>query len=452
MKIITFKGTLWSVAYFGLAIASFARPISAQEDPAQHERSFEHVSYTVTDLGTLPGGPFSQAVGVSAHGLVNGAAALPDGTTHAVLWYKESIADLATPGLGGSNSGAFGANENGQVSGLGETPTGDPNGEDFCGYGTHLICLPFFWHEGVMSPLPTLGGNNGEAGEINARGEVAGNVENSTRDSTCPAGGPQVFQEKPVVWENGHIKELDTFRDDPDGWAFGINDNGQVVGASGICSPLNPDTGVYVLSRHALLWDKDRLTDLGNLGGTGAFGPGNAALEINNEGEVVGVSDLTGDTHFHAFLWTRERRIQDLGTLPGDVDSSGLGINDRGEVVGVSFDANGVPRAFLRHKDEMLDLNTLVPPDSSLYLLFAHGINSRGEIVGFGVNGTGDVHAFLAIPSDRANADSENGTNNTWGSGVEREGRREASRRMLSDFEQKRLRFGRFGVRLMGPK
>ena len=166
----------------------------------------------------------------------------------------------------------------------------------------------------------------------------------------------------------------------------------------------------------------------------------------------MGVSDLKGDTNFHAFLWTRERHIQDLGTLPGDADSSGLGINDQGEVVGVSFDANGVPRAFLRHKGEMVDLNTLVSPDSPLYLLFAHGINSRGEIAGFGVNATGDVHAFLAIPIDRSHADSENGQNKRWGSNVDSDKSREALRRMLSDFEQKRLHFGRFGVRLMGPK
>jgi probable HAF family extracellular repeat protein len=123
----------------------------------------------------------------------------------------------------------------------------------------------------------------------------------------------------------------------------------------------------------------------------------------------------------------RERRIQDLGTLPGDADSSGLGINDRGEVVGVSFDANGMPLAFLRYKGEMVDLNTLVPPDSPLYLLFAHGISSSGEITGFGVN-------------------------NRWGSDVDRDESREASRMMFLDFEQKRLHFGRLGVRLMGPK
>ncbi len=366
-------------------------PLAAQVQAPKPAR------YTVTDLGTLPGGAFSQAIGVSRNGLANGASALVDGTQHAVLWYRGSITDIGTPGLGGPNSGAFGVNERGQTSGLAETSTSDPNGEDFCGYGTHLICLPFLWHNGVMTALPTLGGNNGEAGQINNRGEVAGNAENTTPDSTCPPGGPQVFQEKPAVWENGHIKELDTLRDDPDGWSFGINDNGQVVGASGICSPLNPQTGVYILSRHALLWNKGKAIDLGNLGGTGVFGPGNIAGGINNQGQVIGTSDLAGDTTFHGFLWTEKTGLRDLGTLPGDFASAALGINDTGEVVGVSFDASFNSRAFLWHNGRMIDLNKLAP-DSPLDLLFAHGINSRGEIAGFGVNRTGEVHAFLATP------------------------------------------------------
>ncbi len=33
----------------------------------------------------------------------------------------------------------------------------------------------------------------------------------------------------------------------------------------------------------------------------------------------------------------------------------------------------------------MTDLNTLVPADSPLYLLFADSVNSSGEIAGFGV-------------------------------------------------------------------
>jgi probable HAF family extracellular repeat protein len=54
--------------------------------------------YTITDLGTLPGGTFSQATGISSNGMITGLAAAADGTQHAVIWYKGRIMDLASPG------------------------------------------------------------------------------------------------------------------------------------------------------------------------------------------------------------------------------------------------------------------------------------------------------------------------------------------------------------------
>jgi len=441
------------IALAALALAVFAGAVWAQEPPATQPKS---ARYTVTDLGTLTDGPFSVAVGLNNNQLINGASGLADFTQHAVVWKKGLLTDIAVPGFGGANSEAFGVNAEGQAAGLAETTTSDPNGEDFCGFGTYVICLPFVWQHGVMTPLPTLGGNNAEGGQINDKGQVAGNAENTKLDVTCPLGGPQMFEEKPVIWEQGRIKRLDTFQGDPDGWAFGINDHDQAVGASGVCSTLNDDTGVYILSRHALLWDKGAVTDLGNLGGTGAFGPGNVAGEINNRGDVVGSSDLKGDTKFHAFLWTRKNGMKDLGTLHGDVNSAGLGVNDAGDAVGASFDEDGDPRAFLRKNGVMADLNTLIPADSPLYLLFAHGINSRGEIVGFGVDGAGDVHAFMATPCAEDAAAASWDRNASTGAVGEVGAATESPRGVPSEkarkFLQRQLRFSRFGVGLMGPR
>jgi probable HAF family extracellular repeat protein len=98
--------------------------------------------------------------------------------------------------------------------------------------------------------------------------------------------------------------------------------------------------------------------------------------------------------------------MQDLGTLPGDVASTGLEINECGALVGPSFDAAGNLRAFIWQNGTMTDLNTLIPADSPLYLLFAGGINSSGEIAGFGVTISGDVHGFLLTPSGGAADDS----------------------------------------------
>ena len=72
------------------------------------------------------------------------------------------------------------------------------------------------------------------------------------------------------------------------------------------------------------MWEKGRAIDLGNLGGDGA-GAGNHACSLNNRGQVVGHSNLSDDVTFHGFLWTREKRMQDLGTLDSDPASLGLG-------------------------------------------------------------------------------------------------------------------------------
>jgi probable HAF family extracellular repeat protein len=421
-------------------LAVLAVPLTAATQDAQ-QRTLSATQYTVTDLGTLDGGTFSQPFSINRYGLVSGSSTLPNGNQHAALWLEELKVDIGSPGLGGPNSIAFGDNERFQSAGEAETSTPDPNGEDFCGFGTHLTCLPFLWQDGGMIQLPTLGGNNGEATAINNWGEVAGFAENSTPDPSCPA--PQVLHFKPVVWAKGVIHKLPTFGGDPDGVAFMINDNGKVVGGSGTCATFNPIDLYNLVPVHALLWEKGKATDLGNLGGQTGQAGGNIALGINNQGQVVGNSDLPGDTTFHAFLWTRKTGMQDLGTLSGDVASLSISINDGGSVIGASLDASFNPRAFLWEKGVMTDLNTLIAGDSPLYLLTGCSINSSGEITGLGLTSAGEIHTYLARPTHGvANSEST--------------APRVISPRVLSDdarkLLQQQLRFARPGARLMGPQ
>jgi probable HAF family extracellular repeat protein len=354
--------------------------------------------YAVTDLGVVGGA--GQPYLITNIGLVSGAAAAtPGASMHAVLWYKGLKIDIGTPGLTGLNSAAYGINQFGQTVGAAQTSV--PNSEDFCGFNalelptSNTTCLPFLWQFGVMTKLPTLGGANGVANSINNRGVVAGWAESAAPDPNpaCP-----VSQFEPVIWENGAIEKLPTFAGDHDGIAAQINDHGQVVGASGTCGAYNPNSGVYLVENHALLWENGVATDLGNLGGTGGIA-GNHACAINNRGQVVGHSELTNDTTFHGFLWTKTSGMRDLGTLPGDFASLALGINDGGEVVGASLDANFNPRAVLWENDgQMADLNTLIPANSGLYLLLAESVNSSGQIIGLAVTSAGVVHGFLATP------------------------------------------------------
>jgi len=362
-------------------------------------------TYTVTDLGAL--GPTGQPYFITNNGLTSGTAGVSGGAEHAALWFKGLKGDIGTPGLGGQNSVSFGANAIGQAVGQAETPTKDPNGEDFCGFkalglpALGTTCLPFVWQYAVTIPLPTLGGSNGVANQVNGHGSVAGMAENTTLDAACPA--PQKLQFKAVIWENGEVQELPTAAGDPEGVAFSINDNDQVVGASGACAAFSPQTLVNLHPLHALLWQTGTVTDLGNLGGTGQ-GMGNIALNVNNQGQVVGQSDLRGNANFHAFLWTSGTGMQDLGTLPGDANSVGLGINDNGDIVGVSLDAKFNPRAYLRLNGTMTDLNTLIPANSPLFLLLGCSINSSGQIVGVAVTSAGELHGYIATPSNLVSA------------------------------------------------
>jgi probable HAF family extracellular repeat protein len=370
---------------------------------AAQEKS--QVRYKVIELGTL-GGTYSQTFFVTSKGVTSGEASLANGNWHAILYQGAFKRDLGT--LGGLNSSAFGSpNAIGQVVGQAETSHSDPNGEDFCGFyasGAPLsgkTCRGFLWQDGRMRQLSTLGGYNGAASAINNQGEVAGNAETATTDSTCPPYDPakgqyQVLQDKPVVWKNGHIEELPTYVGDPDGYAIAINDHGQVAGGSGTCSTNDPVIGLYFSPVHALLWDHGNVINLGSLGGN--FG--NQAHGMNNRGQVVGASDLAGDAVFHGFVWSQSTGMQDIPPLPGDNYSVALAINDPGVVTGVSLDATfTILRAFVVVNGLPTDLNSLISADSPLKLQTACGINARGEITGLAVDkSTGQYRGYLLIP------------------------------------------------------
>jgi probable HAF family extracellular repeat protein len=352
--------------------------------------------YTAIDLGTL-GGTLSWATGINEAGWVDGFSNLTgDANQHAFLWRDGLMTDIGT--LGGPNSGVsfWGRRPNalGQVAGAGQTSAADSAGEDFCAFinnffsapSAPFVCLPFVWRGGMITPLPTLGGN-GNAAQVNNLGLVAGQVD----VAPDPACTPQTPRPQPVLWQNGVLHKLPQLLGFPYGGPNAINDNGQAVGI------LVSDCAATVA--HAVLWSNGRATYLGSLGGT----VNDEAVDINNRSQVVGFSSLNGNLTFHGFLWTQSDGMQDVGTLPGDAASLAIGINDAGQIVGTSFDANGNPRAFLLHNGVMTDLNTLVPASSPLFLLFAFDINSRGQIVGVAFDTvTQELHAYAASPTANA--------------------------------------------------
>jgi probable HAF family extracellular repeat protein len=395
------------MAVLGMS-ASMVAQQSEQSKP-EHAPRYKHVRYTITDLGVLSGlDPSSTAYDMNNVGWVAGGSGnlLPPGPQHAFLWFgKGPLIDLGT--LGGPNSEAGGPNLRGEAAIISETALTNANGEDFCGFGDHLQCLAAVWRHWKLTALPTLpGGNNTQAYGLNNAGQVIGFSETGVADPDCATGVPfQVLRYKAVIWEpNGEVRKLRPLHGDTVGFGFGINDKGQAIGGSGLCSNVSLPPNYPPDAPHAVLWERDGSPiNLGSL--DGAYS--NIATSINDRGEVVGNSHFTDGT-IHPFLWTKRTGMQGLGVFPGafvTVAPCCNTLNNKGEVVGFAIDDAGL-YAFLWRDNVFTDLNDLLPSDSRWQLQQASSINDAGEIVGVGMI-DGESHAFLAVPSDQHHGEHE---------------------------------------------
>jgi probable HAF family extracellular repeat protein len=125
------------------------------------------------------------------------------------------------------------------------------------------------------------------------------------------------------------------------------------------------------------------LIDLGSLGGN------SAGLAINNAGVVTGYSFLPSSGSFHAIL-SQNGLLYDLGTLGGGL-SSGLDINEQGEVVGDSELADFSSHGFFHDGLTIHDLGTLGGTYSS-----AVDVNNHSEATGGSTLADDmDLHAVL---------------------------------------------------------
>jgi len=320
-------------------------------------------------------------------------------------YHQYTLYDLGT--LGGPNSStsyfALSLASKGAIGGT-QTATADPFSPNCLGNDYFPGCYvmhAFLWNRGVRTDLGSLPGNGGNnssfATAINNESLVAGYAENGDVDPDT--GYPEAHA---VIWEKDKIKDLGTFGGTQSA-AMALNDIGQAVGGALNTTedPLSADfvTGFGLLGftgttqLRAFVWQNGVMRDLGTLGGPDAF-----AYAINQSGQIAGQSYTSYTVNETTGIPTVDPflwingKMIDLGTLGGTIGFS-VWLNDWGQVVGASnLAGDEFYHGFLWDRGVLEDL----PPASGGDYSLAAWINELGDVIGWSTL-PGDVldHASL---------------------------------------------------------
>jgi probable HAF family extracellular repeat protein len=389
--------TIASVAAFLSACSGGGSPAPEPPQPTVSSTRAASIArqtgYKVVDLGTL-GGSFSTNDDVNDRGAAAGTSTLAgDAVTRGFLWTKGGLIDVGALPVG-PNSYGQNVNARLQVVGAADGAASIADSNAACFTASSLDSHAFLWQNGTMRDLGTLGGKSSRSSWINDSGQIVGTSQINATDPNGFAAcggtpGSQII--RAFLYENGKMKDLGTLGG-YDAFGAAINDRGQLVGSSQISKTVDPTLGF--VRQHVFMWTNGVMTDLGTLGGGLGYPEG-----ITDQGAVFGLTTLVGEQHVHAFLW-QHGVMTDLGVLKGDTDSSALGENSFGQVVGFSATSSTM-RAFILQNGVMTDLNTLLSANSGFQLATGFWINDAGQIAAQAlVEHTGEMHAVLLTPSN----------------------------------------------------
>jgi probable HAF family extracellular repeat protein len=219
---------------------------------------------------------------------------------------------------------------------------------------------------------------------MNDRGDVVGIIDKEDTSGNeyfegfiwlSDRGGPRTCDDR---WGAGDLSE-EHHALDPRGGR--LIDLGPGTAASEIN---NLRQVVGSIGVRAMLWDRGVITDLGTPDGFDSEGVG-----VNERGQVIGIAVSEATVEEHAFFWDKGSRTE-VTAFDGEPNTILFRINDRGEALGVTLGGSNPHHSFIWRSGATTDLGTLGGPTT-----WARDLNERGQVVGASKLATGESHPFL---------------------------------------------------------
>lgn len=329
--------------------------------------------YMIVDLGTVQStDTASSGQGVSPNGNYITGFSSGTGVSRALLWTQPGgsvgLPPLASPAR--NFSFPQGVNDNGVAVGFGATTA------------FFSSPVPVIWKNGVASALPLPGGQTaGRAYSVNLAETAVGSVGGGSTEFATTFQGATATVLTQTMPNGGVLKT-----------AYGINDNGRIVGQALDPSNAAVTKGFYLDPGDSVA------TDIGALPGQNSAIP----FAVSSNGLVAGSSSFNSGVNSMPFLWSESNGMTAIPLPAGTSQGSARGVNAAGWVVGIASAATSVP--FLNDGGATYTLQSLLVNPVGWDLISgtsnaAFGIADNGVITGRGLlNGAIRGYAMIPVP------------------------------------------------------